>query len=125
LTAGIASLLLNLLVLGVLALLAGPRVNQLLEPWTGDSRWLRLIALAFVYASCLELVSLPFAFWSGYVLEHRYQLSNQTWPRWLWRKVKGYLVGGPLGLLLLLGLYFLLWHGGPWWWLWAAPPGWG
>lgn len=120
LTAGIASLLLNLLVLGVLALLAGPRVSQALELWTGDSRWLRLIVLALVYAACLELLSLPLDFWSGYILEHRYQLSNQTWPRWLWRKVKGYLVGGPLGLLLLLGLYWLIWHSGPWWWVWAA-----
>jgi STE24 endopeptidase len=34
--------------------------------------------------------------------------------------VKGWLVGGPIGLALLLGLYALLWFSGPWWWLWAA-----
>src|SRR5262249_4997044 len=58
--------------------------------------------------------------WSGFILEHRYELSNQTLAGWIWRQIKGYLVGGPLGLLLLLGLYSLLWYSGPWWWLWAA-----
>jgi STE24 endopeptidase len=53
-------------------------------------------------------------------VEHRYQLSNQTIGGWLWRRVKGYLVGGVLGLFLLSGLYALLWASGHLWWLWAT-----
>jgi STE24 endopeptidase len=103
-----------------MALWGGPRLDQLLRLWTGDNRWIRLVVLAFVYAASLELLTLPLDFWSGFILEHRYQLSNQTFLRWVWRQIKGYLVGGPIGLLLLLGFYTLLWYAGELWWLWAA-----
>ena len=79
-----------------------------------------LVGIGFVYASVFELLTLPISFWSSYVLEHRYGLSNQTLGRWVWRRVKSYLVGGPIGLVLLLGLYVLLWYGGAWWWVWAT-----
>ncbi len=120
LAVSIASLLVGLAALVFLALWAGPRLDQQLRLWTGVSVWLRLIALAFVYAVGFELLELPFSFWSGFVLEHRYHLSNQTLAGWLWHKVKGYLLGGVFGLVLLLGLYALLWYGGGWWWLWAT-----
>src|SRR5207248_2878261 len=68
----------------------------------------------------IELLTLPISFYSGHVLEHRYKLSNQSLGRWIVRRLKGYLVGGVLGLMLLSGLYAFLWFSGPWWWLWAA-----
>lgn len=120
LTATVANLLLNFAALAVLAVWAGPWLGPLLYPVAGDSRWLRLVVFAFVYAATLTLLTLPLDYWSGFVLEHRYGLSNQTFARWLWQQVKGWLVGGPLGLLLALGLYALVWYGGAWWWLWAA-----
>jgi STE24 endopeptidase len=120
LTAAIASTALSLTALAVLALVAGPGLDALVHGWVGDNRWLRLIMLAFLYAAGMELLTLPLDFYSGFVLEHRYQLSNQTLWGWCWRLLKGYLVGAPLGLLLLLGLYTVLWFTGPWWWLWAT-----
>jgi STE24 endopeptidase len=116
----IASLILSLLFLAVTALWAGPGIDRIVRGWTGDDHWLRLIALAFVYASGVELLTLPLTFWSGFILEHRYQLSNQSFRAWVWRHIKGYLIGGPVGLVLLLGLYALLWYGGSLWWLWAT-----
>jgi STE24 endopeptidase len=120
LAGSVGSLVLSLAFLILTALWIGPRLNDWLQERVGDSRWLRLIALAFMYAAALEIVTLPLDFWSGFVLEHRYQLSNQTFPRWVWRQVKSWLVGGPIGLALLLGLYTLIWFSGSWWWLWAA-----
>jgi STE24 endopeptidase len=120
LTAAITNALLGLAALAVAALLLGPWIDGRVRRVTGDNAWLRLIAVGFAYASVLELLTLPVSFWSSYVLEHRYGLSNQTLGRWVWRRVKGYLVGGPLGLVLLLGLYALLWYGGAWWWVWAT-----
>jgi STE24 endopeptidase len=120
LIAKMCSLILSLSFLAFMALWGGPKLAQWLRPWLGASRWIRLIALAFVYAASLEVLTLPLDFLSGFILEHRYQLSNQTLLRWVWRQIKGYLVGGPIGLLLLLGFYSLLWYGGEWWWLWAA-----
>jgi STE24 endopeptidase len=65
-------------------------------------------------------LTLPLDFWSSYVLEHRYKLSTQTLAGWAWKHVKALLLGAALGLLLLYGLYALLWWTGPWWWLWAT-----
>jgi STE24 endopeptidase len=120
LAASISSLVVSLAALTVMALLGGPWLDRWVRSWIGDSGWLRLIALGFLYAAGFELLQLPLSFWSGFVLEHRYKLSNQTLRAWAWRKAKSYLVGGILGLILLLGLYALLWYSGPWWWLWAA-----
>lgn len=120
LVASVASLLLTLLVLLIAGLVAGPALDRGVRDLVGTNRWLRLTVLAFLYAAALEAVTLPLAFWSGYVLEHRYGLSNESLPRWWWRQVKGWLVGGPLGLGLLLGLYGVIWLTGAWWWLVAA-----
>jgi STE24 endopeptidase len=120
LTASLCSLILSLAALAVMALLAGPSLDQFLRKWTGENRWIRLMVLGFVYAAGLELLTLPLDFYSGFILEHRYGLSNQSLGAWVWLHVKGYLLGGPLGLVLLLGLYGLIWFGGAWWWLWAA-----
>jgi STE24 endopeptidase len=120
LLATIGSLVLSLSAIALMALLGGPHLDRWVRQWTGDNDWLRLVALGFLYAAGLELLTLPLDFWSGFVLEHRYGLSKLTFPRWVWRQVKGWLVGGPIGLVLLLGLYALLWYSGDWWWVWAA-----
>jgi STE24 endopeptidase len=120
LTCRLVNAVLSLAVLAILALWAGPAVDHVLTRGVGPDRWLRLIAVAVFLGFGLELATLPLDFWSGFVLEHRYQLSNQTLGGWVWRQIKSWLIGGTLGLLLLLGFYVLLWFGGPVWWLWAA-----
>ncbi len=119
LTAVLVNTLLGLAFLAVMAFAVGPPLDTWLRGWLGDGPWLRLLAVAVVVGAGLELLTLPLSFWSGYVLEHRYGLSNQTAGKWLWRQVKGYLVGGAIGLPLLFGLYALLRLTHPWW-LWAA-----
>jgi STE24 endopeptidase len=116
----IGSLLLTLLFITVAALWFGPILDGWVRERIGENRWLRLISIGFSYAAMMEVLLLPLAYWSGFVLEHHFGLSNQTFPRWIWKQVKGWLVGGPIGLVLLLGLYALLWYGGSWWWIWAA-----
>src|SRR5438128_2355577 len=63
----------------------GPGVDRLLRVVVGENRWLRAVATGFFYGAALELLSLPFDFWSGFILEHRYGLSNQRFGRWLWK----------------------------------------
>lgn len=67
-----------------------------------------LIALVF---------SLPLSFADGYVVEQRYNLSNQTVAAWAWERLKGLLVGGALGLPLALAFYACLRSFGAGWWL--------
>jgi len=117
---GLASMGVTLAVLAFFALWAAPKVDSRLTGWIGESRWLRLIAWGFLLAATMEMLTLPFAFWSGFVLEKRYELSTQTLGGWVWKQVKSWLIGGPLGLVLLLGLYALIWYGSTYWWVWAA-----
>ncbi|OAI48150.1 hypothetical protein AYO44_07775 [Planctomycetaceae bacterium SCGC AG-212-F19] len=115
--AAFASIGIGVVFVLVAALVVGPRLEPVLRLIAGDNVWLRLIAVAVIYGVALELLTLPLDFWSGFVLEHRYQLSNQTFFAWLWKRIKGYLIGGPFALALLMGLYALLWFTGAWWWL--------
>lgn len=120
LTAKAASLLLGLAYLSAMALWAGPVLGEVLTDWLGPHAGLKLLAVAALLGLGSELLTLPLDFWSGYVLEHRFGLSNQSVRGWLWKRVKGWLVGGVLGLLLLSGLYALLWAAPGSWWVWAT-----
>jgi STE24 endopeptidase len=119
LTVRLAALVLSVVYLIVLALWAGPRVNHVLRDFVGDSPWLRLASVMIVCGAGLELLSLPFDFWSSYILEHRYQLSNQTLLGWIKKHLLSWLVGGLIGAPVIFGLYVLLWFT-EWWWLWAT-----
>ncbi len=120
LTASVASLLISLAFLAIMSLWLGPPLGDVVTRLVGQNSWLRLLALAAIYAVATELLIVPTDFWSGYVLEHQYDLSNQTLKQWLWRQLKGYMLGAVLGAVLVAGLYFLLWHAGWTWWIWAT-----
>ena len=81
---------------------------------------LRLAALLLVIMAIHIAVSFPLSFYSGHVLEHRFQMSTQTFGGWLWRYAKRNLLAVAFSLVLVLGLYWLIWTTGGWWWLAAA-----
>jgi STE24 endopeptidase len=78
---------------------------------------LRLVLLLLVVAGGHALVSLPLSLYAGYVLEHRFGLSNLTVARWLWRYVKKLTLGLLFAAVLFLGLFWIIWVCGPYWWL--------
>jgi STE24 endopeptidase len=80
----------------------------------------RLMALFLLMTAGHIAVSFPLSFYSGHVLEHRFSLSTQTFSAWLWRYAKRNLLGMALGMVLMLGLFWLIWTTGPIWWLVAA-----
>jgi STE24 endopeptidase len=120
LTAALARTILGLAFLAVLGIWLGPGLGTWLTDLLGQRDWLRLLFMAVVIGIGMEALTLPIAYWSGFVLEHRYQLSNQTLAGWIRHRLKGYLVGGVIGTILLFGLYGIMWWTGEWWWLWAA-----
>ena len=81
-------------------------------------RWLVLLLVAGVMFLAEEVLLLPMSYYREYVLEHRYDLSNETVRAWLVRQAKELAVGAVLGAILLAGLFGLLWYGGRLWWLW-------
>jgi STE24 endopeptidase len=63
------------------------------------------------------VVSFPLSFYSGFILEHRYHLSNQTFLQWLWEHTKAMLVSVPIAVPLALLFYFFLHTYQELWWL--------
>src|SRR5262245_10252301 len=108
LRAMVAATLIALVWLALCAFWIGPILGNWLSQTLGDHPWLRLWCVAAFLGLTLELLTLPIDFYSGFILEHRYDLSNQTLGRWIFQRLKGYAIGGVLGLLLLTGLYALL-----------------
>lgn len=100
---------------------------------SGLSVWLRDLALsitpdpilstllyAVVGIVAYSLLFLPVSLYSGYLLPHRYDMSNQNFLDWLWDMVK-------VGILMLVFMvavievmYFLLRTTPEWWWLISA-----
>ena len=114
---GIASSLSSFVI--VLVILASG-VSREASDWASsvsanDNVALLLFLLAIVVIE--SIVTLPLGFYSGYVIEHKYNLSNQTPGKWGWEKLKGLLVGGPLVAILALVLWYCLKAYGNAWWL--------
>jgi STE24 endopeptidase len=120
LAASLVSTILELAVLASFGIWFGPDLGRALRDSLGEQDWLCMYSMALIVGLVLEIVALPFAFWSGFVLEHRHDLSNQTLAGWIKQRLKSYLVGGIIGCILISGLYVLLWMAGSAWWLWAS-----
>ena len=109
--------------LGLMAIVFARPIDAWLarfEPLAGPQSMLRLLALFGVVIGLHILVSLPLSFYSGYVVEHQFGLSNQSLRRWFrnWALSNGLAV--LLGAALNLGLFWIIWNTGPYWWLIAA-----
>lgn len=118
----LAEMALGLVYLAVVAgLVALPLDDGLARcPLLQRSWTLRLIVLAALVSGGHTCLLFPLSFYSGYVLEHRFGLSTLSLARWLWRRVKAGVLAGLLGLALVVGLYWIIWLTGGWWWLPAA-----
>ena len=73
-----------------------------------------------IFGGIYFVLDIPMSYYSGFVLPHRYDQSTQTLKDWITDQVKGMLIGGPIGLVLLELLYFALRATGGLWWLWAV-----
>ncbi len=82
-----------------------------------DNDYLALLMFAAAFGLLEIAVVLPLSVYSGYVLEHRYDLSNQSVGRWMWEETKSVLVSIPILAPLLLVFYFFLKELGTLWWL--------
>lgn len=119
LMASLADMALDVLFLAIAALvLAGP-IDTWLQgfPLLRSDRFLRLLAMTLLVFVLHLVVSLPVSYYSGYWLEHRFHLSKLTLAAWLWRHLKQAFLAIGLNMLLLSGLFSIIWTTGPWWWL--------
>ena len=79
--------------------------------------YLVLLVYMSVLGSGASIIFFPVNFYTGFILEHKYELSNQTFLKWMLENFKGSLVAGAIGIPLLLAFYFFLNLFGSIWWL--------
>jgi Zn-dependent protease with chaperone function len=84
-------------------------------------RWLLSVLLfAVLFTISYALLTLPFAYYEGYVRQHAYGLSTQSLDRWLSDWLKGVAVSS-VGLALVLWIPYLLLRRSPrYWWFYAG-----
>jgi STE24 endopeptidase len=82
--------------------------------------WILVPVFVFIFGAIYFVLDIPMSYYSGFILPHRYDQSTQTLKDWIMDQVKGMLIGGPIGLVLLELLYFALRATGGLWWLWAV-----
>jgi STE24 endopeptidase len=84
-------------------------------------RWLLSVALyAVLFVWISSLLTLPLAYYEGFVREHVYGLSSQTFQKWLTDWLKGVAISG-IGLGLVLWIPYLLLRRSPKrWWLYTG-----
>jgi STE24 endopeptidase len=114
---------LDLAYLAIVAMLLARHIDGWLEsgfPLLKAYWSLRLSVLFLIVTGAHACVSFPLSFYSGHVLEHRFGLSTQTIAAWLWRYAKRIALATGFGLVLIVGLYWVIWTVGPLWWLVAA-----
>lgn len=94
-------------------------VRQWLTGFT-TSDWLLVPAFLAIFGGVSFLLTLPLGYYSGFILPHRFEQSNQTLKDWLLDQLKNLAVSLPIGLILVELLYLALRVTGSLWWLWAA-----
>lgn len=92
------------------------KLVEILTTYSTNNYYLLLI-YAFILGLTASILSFPLNYYSGFYLEHKYNLSNQNFWQWIWEKTKASLVGLVIGVPLLLAFYFTLNQFGNLWWL--------
>jgi STE24 endopeptidase len=77
--------------------------------------------LFFLFIGICGIVSgfifAPLNYYTGFYLEHKYKLSNQTLLSWMWEDAKGILVSLVIGIPVLFLFFYALNNYGSMWWL--------
>ena len=86
----------------------------------GRRWWLSLVLYAVLFTLLAALVTVPLSYYAGYVRQHQYGLSNQSFGTWAGDWIKGVALGG-VGLAAVLWIPYLLLRRSPRrWWLYAG-----
>ena len=97
--------------------------SEVLKVWLlgfTTNEWLLLLLYVVVIGGVMFLINLPLSYYQGYTLPHRFELSTQNLSGWITDQVKGILIGGIIGMIVLEIIYAVLRTFPTLWWLWAA-----
>jgi STE24 endopeptidase len=82
--------------------------------------WMLVAGFALVFGGLYLLINIPLSFYSGFILPHHFKMSTQTLKGWITDQVKGILLGGVVGFIVLQVVYLVLRLYPDTWWLWTA-----
>ena len=82
-----------------------------------SNQYLLFLAFLFVIGLAGSVLSFPVSYYTGFYLEHKYNLSNQTFGKWVFEGFKGFLVSLVIGVPILLLFYYSLNQFQNLWWL--------
>jgi len=85
-----------------------------------SSPYLAFLTFAVIIGTVETTLFFPLSFYGGYILEHKYGLSNHTFRSYFWEKFKAFGVGLVIGLPVLLVFYYLLRTFPEIWWLYVG-----
>ncbi len=90
--------------------------------WQPIAGWFPIHILVYFLILILayEIITAPIAYYSGFVLPHRYGLSTMSLKSWLGDLFKGLVLGLVLEVLVIEFVYALLAFQPQTWWLWVA-----
>ncbi|MDP4114686.1 MAG: M48 family metallopeptidase [Bacteroidota bacterium] len=90
--------------------------NYLKENFSIINDYFRFLSFVFVTGIAGSIISFPVSYYSGFYLEHKYKLSNQTFIAWIWEGTKELLLSLVIGVpILLIFFYCLRTFGNNWW----------
>jgi STE24 endopeptidase len=84
------------------------------------NEWLLVAFYIAIFGGVYAIINLPLGYYSGFVLPHRFDQSNQSLKDWVVDQLKGLAIGAPLGLIMIELIYLALRLTGDSWWLWVA-----
>jgi len=84
-------------------------------------KWFFVIGLYLIIFTIINfLIDFPLSYYQGFVRQHSYELSNQTFGKWFGDEIKSLVVGLVGGVLFLWVPYLLLKKSPKRWWLYTS-----
>lgn len=89
------------------------------QPVHGWFPW-QVLAYCVILLIAYQVITLPLAYYSGFVLSHRFGLSTMSRAAWIGDLLKGFALSLVLEAVLIELIYTLLAVQPQWWWLWVG-----
>lgn len=117
---GLINIFLQPLILWTLLMTEAPAYFKNVSQLISHNDYLNFIIFYAFLGTLYCAINLPLEFYSGFLLEHRFSLSNQTLKNWAVKKAKENIIGFTIGMPLIVILYAFLKLDPVNWWLWTA-----
>lgn len=95
-------------------------IERIVAAQVGANEWIVVAAYVAVVVVGYSLLLLPYSWWKGFHLEHKFRLSTQSLASWLWDELKSLALTLVLAVVVVEMFYWFLRQAPSMWWLWGA-----